>query len=209
MFLDAVYPLTSSRNQAGASHSALARQFIEGGSRFFQVRAKDLPDADTLAQLIEIASLCRNVSGARFVVNDRCDLAWASGAGGVHLGQSDLPVERARQLLGSQAVIGISTHSEEQFLKANDLPVDYIALGPIYQSTSKTGGYPPLGVRLLEKLAGRTRLPVVAIGGISLERAPEVWGAGAASVAVIADIVDHADPAGRIRSYLERAKLTG
>ncbi len=207
MVLDPVYPLTSSVNKPGLSHSALARRFLEGGSRFFQVRVKDLPDRDTLAELIEIASLCRGFPGARFVVNDRCDLAWASGAHGVHLGQSDLPVQHARQLLGPAAVIGISTHSEEQFLEANDLSVDYIALGPIFQSTSKKGGFAPLGIRLLEKLAGRTALPVVAIGGITLERAPEVWAAGAASVAVIADIVEHADPAARIRSYLEAAAI--
>jgi len=206
MLLDRVYPLTSSRNRPGATHAGLARQFLEGGSRFFQVRAKDLSDRDALAELAEIALICRTFEGARFVVNDRCDLAQASGAHGVHLGQTDLPIRSAREILGPDAVIGISTHSEEQFLRAIELPVDYVALGPIYPTTTKPDSSPPVGLRLLEKLAARTDLPVVAIGGISLPRAPEIWRAGAASVAVVSDIVDHPDPAARIRGYLEAAR---
>ena len=206
MLLDPVYPLTSAGKRPGTSHAGLARQFLEGGSRFFQVRAKELSDREALDQLREVALVCGAFEGARFVVNDRCDLAEACGAHGVHLGQTDLPVSFARELLGADAIIGISTHTEEQFLRAIELPVNYVALGPIYPSTTKPAGSPPVGVRLLEKLAARTDLPVVAIGGISLARAPEVWGAGAASVAVVADIVDHPDPAERIRAYLEAAR---
>ena len=204
LLLDRVYPLTHGPLE-GRSHVDLARAFLSGGCRLFQVRAKELGDADLLEQLTEIAKACRARS-ARFVVNDRADLAWASGAAGVHLGQQDLPVREARRLLGKSAIIGLSTHSEPQFLAAQDEDIDYVAIGPIFVSPTKQSGPPPLGTELLSRLAPTSRAPVVAIGGINLANVTEVWRSGAASAAVVSDIVHCPDPARRVREYLELAE---
>jgi thiamine-phosphate pyrophosphorylase len=203
-FLDPVYPLTHCPDPPGATHLSLAQSFLRGGSRFFQVRAKNLPDRLILGALQPIAVACREYK-ARFVVNDRLDLALAAGAAGVHLGQSDLPVAVARRLLGRTAIIGLSTHSEAQFIEALQEDVDYVALGPIFESPTKPGANPPLGCETLARLASMTELPVVAIGGITLDNVAQVWEAGAASAAVISDIVASLDPSLRIKQYFELA----
>lgn len=203
-FLDPVYPLTHCPNPTGATHLGLAKSFLRGGSRFFQVRAKNLPDRLILEELQKIAAACAK-RGARFVVNDRVDLTMAGGAAGVHLGQSDLPVAVARRLLGTEAIIGLSTHNEAQFVEAVQQEVDYVALGPIFESPTKPGANPPVGCETLRRLVSMTKLPVVAIGGITLDNAVEVWEAGATSVAVISDIVGSSDPARRISQYCELA----
>ena len=203
-FLDPVYPLTHCPNPTGTSHLGLAKSFLRGGSRFFQVRAKEPPDREIYEELQQIAVACRE-QGARFMVNDRPDLALASAAAGVHLGQSDLPVEVARRLLGTAAVIGLSTHTEPQFIEAVQEDVNYVALGPIFESPTKPGVNRPVGCEALARLTSMTELPVVAIGGITLENVTQVWEAGAASVAVISDIVGSPDPSARIRQYFELA----
>ncbi len=203
-FLDPVYPLTHCPNRTGTGHLGLARSFLRGGSRFFQVRAKDLPDRVICEELLQIAAACRE-QGARFVVNDRLDLALAGSSAGVHLGQNDIPVAVARRLLGRAAIIGLSTHSEPQFIEAAQEEVDYVALGPIFESPTKPGVNRPVGCEVLVRLTSMTDLPVVAIGGITLENATQVWEAGAASVAVISDIVGAPDPSARIRQYFELA----
>ncbi|HXK61626.1 MAG TPA: thiamine phosphate synthase [Acidobacteriota bacterium] len=203
-FLDPLYPLTHVPNLPGASHLTLAECFLRGGCRFFQVRAKEASDRELHRQLLSIAQLCRD-HNARFVVNDRVDHALFASASGVHLGQDDLPVAAARQLLGGEAIIGLSTHSEEQFLQALDQDIDYVALGPIFESGTKPGQNKPVGCRLLARLAAMTTLPVVAIGGITLKNVSEVWKAGATSAAVISDIVNSPSPAQRVMQYLELA----
>ncbi|RPJ59868.1 MAG: thiamine phosphate synthase [Acidobacteria bacterium] len=203
-FLDPVYPLTHCPNSSGASHAELASSFLRGGSRFFQVRAKDLPDRRIYEELQEIAAACGRHQ-ARFVVNDRPDLALAGAAAGVHLGQNDLPVAVARRLLGTSAIIGVSTHDEQQFVAALGEDVAYVAVGPIFESPTKPGINRPIGCEALARLTSMTELPVVAIGGITLRNVTEVWEAGAASAAIISDIVGSADPAARIRQYLELA----
>ncbi|MFB3904325.1 MAG: thiamine phosphate synthase [Acidobacteriota bacterium] len=203
-FLDPVYPLTHCPNPSGASHADLAGKFLQAGARFFQVRGKNLADRLLHEQLEQIVTACRR-HGARFVVNDRVDLALAGQASGVHLGQDDLPVAVARQLLGKEAIIGLSTHSRQQFLQALEEDVDYLALGPIFESPTKPGPNRPLGCATLARLASMTPLPVVAIGGITLENVTQVWEAGAASAAVISDIAGSLDPSARIRQYFELA----
>lgn len=203
-FLDPVYPLTHCPNPTGAGHADLARAFLRGGSRLFQVRTKGLPDRAVYQELEEVAAACRGYQ-ARFIVNDRLDLALAVGASGVHLGQDDLPAAVARRLLGREPIIGLSTHNEQQFLAALQDDVDYLALGPIFESPTKPGPNRPVGCEALARLKRKTQLPVVAIGGITLENVTEVWEAGAASVAVISDIVSSPDPSARIRQYFELA----
>jgi len=143
--------------------------------------------------------------GALVIVNDRADLASMSGAAGVHVGQEDLPPAMARQLLGRDAIVGVSTHSVSQINVVLREPISYIAVGPVFGTHTKDTGYRAVGLDLVAaavRLAGGT--PVVAIGGITLENAKSVIDAGAASVAVISDLLATNDPAGRTLAYLQR-----
>ncbi len=136
-------------------------------------------------------------------MNDRPDVAFLAGATGAHVGQDDLDVEQARQVVGRDKLIGVSTHNLEQFECAAASSADYIALGPIFSTSSKANPDPVVGLDLLRKVRALTDKPLVAIGGISLERAAPVIEAGADSVAVISGILSAADPAQRARQYIE------
>lgn len=201
--LGKVYPITDSGNRNALSHVELGGAFLEGGVRFFQVRDKFLSDRALYKQLLQIKDLCRRYE-AQFIVNDRLDLALAAGADGLHLGQPDLPVAVARKWF-AKGVIGVSTHTLQQFQEAQSLDVDYVAIGPVFVTSTKESEYSPLGPEVVRNLISRAKHPVVAIGGINLEAAPLLWEAGVASVAVISDIVNAGDPAARVRQYLEAA----
>ena len=200
-----LYPITHCPNPQGWNHVDFARCLIRCGIRFFQVRDKTLPDGRLYRQLLKIRHLCQE-AGACFVVNDRVDLALAVEAGGVHLGQDDLPPAVARRLLGEAAVIGLSTHDWDQLRRGLEEPVDYLALGPVFPTGTKEDAAPALGSELLRAASGRTDLPLVAIGGISVEKAPGVWQSGASSVAVISDIAGAENPELQIRAYLQQVK---
>lgn len=199
-----LYPITHCPNSQDWDHLDFSHCLIRCGIRFFQVRDKTLPDRRLYRQLLKIRRLCRE-AGACFVVNDRVDLALAVEADGVHLGQDDLPPSAARRLLGEEAVIGLSTHNWDQFSKGLEEPVDYLALGPIFPTGTKEDAAPVPGSELLLRASGSTDLPLVAIGGISVEKAPGVWRSGACSVAVISDIAGAASPERQIRAYLRRS----
>ncbi len=203
--LGKLYPITASNNLNGLDHAQLVEQYLKGGIRFLQVREPTLSDSLLYPQLLRIQSLCEPLE-AQFVINDRVDLALAVRAHGVHLGQDDLPVRVARDLLGKEAIIGLSTHNRQQFLEAQAQDIDYIAMGPIFSTSTKEAEDPPLGVEALGALIADSRFPVVAIGGISLEEAPQVWTSGADSVAVISDLANAADPAQRVSRYLALGK---
>lgn len=145
--------------------------------------------------------------GATVIVNDRADIATLSHADGVHLGQDDLDPADARRILGAFAVIGLSTHSIDQARAAARAPVNYIAVGPVFGTSSKATGYKAVGTALVSAVRDMldtegVDLPIVAIGGITLERAPDVMRAGAASVAIISDLLSGGDPAARVREFL-------
>jgi thiamine-phosphate pyrophosphorylase len=142
--------------------------------------------------------------GVQFFVNDRADIAQLSGASGVHVGQEDLGAERARAVIGAEGWIGVSTHNKMQFRAAMRTSADYIALGPIFGTTTKQNPDPVVGTELIRSVRGLTKKPIVAIGGITLERAAEVIEAGADSVAVISDILRAEDPAQRARQFIRR-----
>jgi thiamine-phosphate pyrophosphorylase len=183
----------------------LARAFMDGGALCLQIRAKDLPSGRFLELCDTIAGVAERY-GAAVMVNDRPDLALMSTAAGVHLGQEDLPPAKVRSLLGPAAVIGFSTHTNEQVEKASAEPISYIAIGPVFGTRSKDPGYPALGLARVTEAADRSNgLPVVAIGGITLDTAASVWAAGASSVAVISDLLEGGEPAARIRAYLKTA----
>jgi thiamine-phosphate pyrophosphorylase len=141
-------------------------------------------------------------------VNDRADIARLSGADGLHLGQDDLEPAAARQILGGRAIIGISTHSADQVRAAARLPVDYIAVGPVFATSTKDTGSRAVGTQAVAEAATTLRAaggdkPIVAIGGITLERAHEVVLAGAMAVAVISDLLSTGNPEARVREYLQ------
>lgn len=136
----------------------------------------------------------------RFVVNDRADVTLMLGADGVHIGQDDLPPSAVRSIVGKSKIIGFSTHNEDQLRKGGCEPVDYLAIGPIFPTGSKQNPDPVLGLDGLRRLRRLTSKPLVAIGGIKRSNARRVIEAGADSVAVVSDIVDH-DVAGRIESW--------
>jgi thiamine-phosphate pyrophosphorylase len=139
---------------------------------------------------------------ADVVINDRADLALMSGAPGVHVGQDDLPVGAVRALLGTQAIVGYSTHSVAQIEEAAREPVSYIAVGPVFGTRTKDTGYDQVGLNLVSAAARMSGgVPIVAIGGITLDTAPAVWAAGATSVAIISDLLAGGDPRSRVASY--------
>lgn len=166
-----------------------------------QLRDKHAPSDRFFASAVEVCRAARE-RGILVIVNDRVDIALAAGAGGVHLGQDDLPPEHARRLLGKDAVIGFSTHSEDQAGAAASLPVDYIAIGPVFGTSTKDDPDPAVG---LEGVSAAKRavgtIPLVAIGGINEGNFRSVLDAGADSVAVISGILN--DPSG-IKSATRR-----
>jgi len=151
-------------------------------------------------------------TGAQVIVNDRADVARLADAAGVHVGQEDLPPDAVRRLIGPDRIIGFSTHSTRQLDDAVQQPVDYVAVGPIFGTVSKNTGYDAVGLRMVEEAAKRARprgLQVVAIGGITLDRAADVMRAGATSVAIISDLLTTGDPRGRVAEYLDRLAQFG
>ena len=140
-----------------------------------------------------------------FIVNDRADIAVLANAQGVHVGQQDLNVEEARAIVGPDNLVGVSTHSLEQLEAADKTSADYIAFGPIFPTSSKENPDPVVGLHLLREARQRTRKPIVAIGGITLERAAEVFRAGADSLAVARDLIVSENPAARAQFFLKEA----
>ena len=179
---------------------------LEGGARLLQIRAKRAASKTFLEDTTSIVDLARR-AGARVIVNDRADIARLAGADGVHVGQEDLGASAVRAIVGRAAIVGLSTHTPGQIETAVREPISYLAVGPVFGTATKTTGYQAVGINLVARAsaAGAARgIPVVAIGGITLERAPEVIAAGAASVAVISDLLAGGDPAARVAAYVER-----
>jgi thiamine-phosphate pyrophosphorylase len=182
---------------------ALLDAFLAGGARLVQLRDKTPSSAERLA-LADAAVARTRAAGATLIVNDRADLAAMAGADGVHVGQEDLAVSEVRAILGGDAIVGLSTHDRDQVDAAARTDATYIAVGPIYGTATKDTGYPARGLDLVSYAATKGR-PVVAIGGITLERAPEVLAAGAAAVAVISDLLND-DPAAMVRRFRDRLR---
>lgn len=178
-----------------------AKKLTDAGARLFQYRNKRGSSRELLQASAGLAAELAQC-GALFFVNDRPDVAFLSGASGVHVGQKDLPVAESRAVLGHGKLLGISTHNLEQFRAGAATDADYIALGPVFDTDSKANPDPAVGTAMIREARKLSRKPIVAIGGITLERAKEVMEAGADSVAVISDILRAADPAKRARQFL-------
>jgi len=178
--------------------------FLDGGAQCIQIRAKQLASG-LLLELCELAVTEAAPYRAAVIVNDRADLAALAHAAGVHVGQDDLAPADVRALVGPAAIVGYSTHTVEQVQAAVNEPVSYIAVGPVFGTRTKETGHGAVG---LEFVAAAARLaaplPVVAIGGITLESSASVIEAGAAAVAIISDLLVDRDVTGRTRAYLRR-----
>jgi len=184
MRLPRVYALTDVQ-LSGLSHAQQVELLSLGGATLIQLREKQMPPREFYEQ----AKMAVR-PGVQLIINDRVDVALAVGAQGVHLGQDDMPPEAARKLLGPNAVIGYSTHNIEQAIAATKLPIDYLAVGPIFATTTKSDTAPVLGLQGLRAVREAIGVfPLVAIGGITHANAREVIGAGADSVAVISALL--------------------
>lgn len=171
------------------SHCSQVERLIAGGARLIQLREKEMAPRQFYDDALRALSVARS-RGVQVIINDRVDIALALGADGVHLGQDDLPPVSARKLLGNDAVIGLSTHNLEQVIAAARLPLDYLAIGPIFRTATKKNPEPPVGLDGLKRIREVMELPLVAIGGITLANAPEVLSTGADAVAVISSLLD-------------------
>jgi thiamine-phosphate pyrophosphorylase len=189
--LPKVYPITDTR-LSGLSHAQQVERLIKGGASLIQLRDKDAAPQEFYREAAAALQIARD-HNARLIINDRVDIALALRADGVHLGQTDLPVEAARRLLGKDAIIGFSTHNLQQAKSATAMPVDYVAFGPVFQTSSKENPDPVAGLSALREVRALIgSLPLVAIGGITAASAVEVLRAGADALAIIAELL--ADP---------------
>jgi thiamine-phosphate pyrophosphorylase len=201
LFPGGVYLILDPAVAAGRPLGGIARQALLQGIRTFQLRVKTSETgvfyelASTLAPVIHAA-------GGLFIVNDRCDVALAVGADGVHLGQEDLPVAEARALLGPAMLIGISTHNLVQALEAEALGADYLGFGPIFPSPTKRHPEPVVGIERLREVRVRVRLPIVAIGGINAANIRMVADAGSDAPAVLSAVLAAPDPTGAIAELM-------
>jgi thiamine-phosphate pyrophosphorylase len=186
--LPRVYPIldTATLDRLAFDPFLAAEACLEGGARILQLRHKDFWSREIFHLAHRLATLCRE-AGARFIINDRADCAMLLGSG-LHLGQEDLTPADARHVVGPHALLGFSTHTSTQMSEAADEPVDYVAFGPVFGTTSKQRADPTVGLDGLRTARALTLRPLVAIGGITRQNASVCWQAGADSVALISDI---------------------
>ena len=196
-----LYAIIDPARLGGRLPVAAARELISAGVWLIQFRDKHASSRQLYETCAELQVLLHD-AGCSLIVNDRADVARAVHADGVHLGQTDLPVEMARRVLAAGQWIGCSTHSQQQVVEADGTTADYIAFGPIFPTASKDNPDPVVGLEGLRQARRVTRKPLVAIGGINLQNAREVLAAGADSVAVIGGLLDAPDLGERVREFL-------
>ncbi|MBI4529133.1 MAG: thiamine phosphate synthase [Deltaproteobacteria bacterium] len=198
-----LYGIVDPSQGKGRPADSLIRGLLDGGASVIQIRGKTM----TSGLIFELACQARVLTrqaGALLIVNDRVDIALATGADGVHLGQDDFPLDVARRLLGDK-LIGISTHDLEQARAAEQGGADYIGFGPLFGTATKQTGYSPRGLEMLRKIRKTVSIPIVAIGGITEKNVQEVWEAGADGAAIINDIMGAEDVAGKVRRIFRLA----
>lgn len=188
--LPKIYPITDVRI-SGISHARQVEKLIEGGANFIQLREKYASPGDFYISAQMAIALARK-NNTRIIINDRVDIALVLKSDGVHLGQDDLPPAHARKILGKKAIIGFSTHTLEQAVAAVRLPVDYIAIGPIFSTQTKENTDIVVGIEGIREVREAIGdFPLVAIGGINSVNLQRVFKAGADSAAIISDLISH------------------
>ena len=201
--LPRLYPILDTEifTNRGVGAEVAAAAFLDGGAGILQFRHKGHWSREIYAVAEGVARLCRE-AGAQFIVNDRADFAMLLGAG-LHVGQDDLAPRDARKLIGSEAVIGYSSHNAGQLCAAAGEPVDYVALGPIFGTSSKLDPDPVVGVAELRRCRALVEKPLVAIGGITMENAAAVLKAGADSLAILSAMLPESVSAKCLREHME------
>lgn len=199
--LPPLYPITDLGLAKKTTHLDIVKELVEGGAKLIQIREKNLSSYDLFSQAMEVITYARK-KGVKIIINDRVDIALAVDADGVHIGQDDLPIEEARTLLGPKKIIGLSTHNLRQAIKANASSADYISIGPIFGTATKASSNLPLGTGIIKHLRHRVTKPMVAIGGVRLDRLEDVFSVGADSVAVISDLLKYDNISERTKVYL-------
>jgi thiamine-phosphate pyrophosphorylase len=179
-----------------------AQALADAGVRLLQYRNKAASSRELFDCSKKLASALLP-QGVTFIVNDRAEVALLAGAGGVHVGQEDLGAEAVRAVIGAQKIVGVSTHNLAQFKLAAASSADYIAVGPVFSTNTKANPDPVIGTEFIRRVRRLTEKPIVAIGGVTLDRAGDVIEAGADSVAVISDILRATDPGRRARQYID------
>ncbi|NTV52610.1 MAG: thiamine phosphate synthase [Candidatus Firestonebacteria bacterium] len=194
---EAFYGITAEKYSHGRSNEDVVGQMLQAGIKIVQYREKEKTAMEKFKECLTLRSLTRRF-GALFIVNDDVALAQLVDADGVHLGQDDLPVPQVRTLLGPEKIIGLSTHSPEQFQAGLVSGADYLGVGPLYATQTKTDVCPPVGLNYLAYARAHATLPFVAIGGIKAHNLAEVRQHGAACVALVTEIVGAEDILGKI-----------
>jgi len=197
-----VYVITDARHARGRSHREIAEAAIRGGATAVQLRMKEEPARVVLDVARAIGPLCR-AAGVAFIVDDRLDVAMLAGADGVHVGQDDLPPTDARALMGPRALIGASAATVEEALAAERAGADYLGVGAVYGTATKSDAGAPVGLARVTEIRRAVRVPLVGIGGITVENAAAVMQAGANGVAVITAVTLAADMADAVRRLRE------
>lgn len=195
------YPIIDASIVHISKIEGVVKMIIEAGSRIIQLRAKYVSTRD----FIDTAQIIKPIAKknkATFIINDRVDIAMLVDADGVHLGQDDLQIKEARKILGKDKIIGISTHNAKEAVIAEKVGVDYISFGPIFATSTKGDAQKPKGIDGLKKVREAVKIPIVAIGGITLENAKDIYKAGADCAAVISDILKSDDIKGRIKRFI-------
>jgi thiamine-phosphate diphosphorylase len=200
--LPSLYAILDPEQTQGRSPDMVVHQLLEGGVKMIQLRAKAMSSRDFL-ELARIARELTTPFDCKLIVNDRVDIALASAADGVHLGQEDLPLQIGRNLLGDK-IIGISTHTVDQAKEAEENGADYIGFGPMFGTNTKDTGYGARGLEMLAQLREVVALPIVAIGGITEATVDDVWHAGADAAAMISDILKAEEITAKVRAILAR-----
>jgi len=180
----------------------LIGEFAAAGLTWVQLRDKKANSRQLFANAQRLVELARR-HGLTAIVNDRTDIAWLSDADGVHVGQEDLPVEHARKIVGPKKIVGHSTHNLAQAMEAEQSSADYIAIGPVFATTSKVNPDPIVPLEELREIRSRVRKPLVAIGGITSLNAAQLFDIGLDSVAVIRDLVTASDIRAKIGQFLK------
>lgn len=196
-----LYLVTSQALSAGRSTRGIVEAALAGGVRLVQLREKEMPLREYVALAEDVRRLTES-SGALLIINDRIDVALAVGADGVHLGQDDLPVPVARRL-APDLVIGVSTHSIEEALRAQEEGASYINIGPIYPTGTKQWEGDYLGLEGLKSIASVARIPFTVMGGIKPVHIPDLIRAGARTIALVTAVTAAADPGLACRSLLQ------
>ena len=201
-FQNKLYVITESMISRGRSNEQIVRGAMKGGAGIIQLREKEWGKNKIKNEAIRLLKICRE-NNVLFIVNDYVDVALEIGADGVHLGQSDMPIKEARGICGDRLIIGLSTHSIEQAVKADMEGADYITIGPIYKTRAKDY---TIGINLIKEIINKIKKPLIAIGGINDNNIDSVLGQGVKSVAVISAVVSSDDVRGTAFQLVSRIK---